>query len=247
MITLLTVFIPAYNEQENLERCVQAISFALEKSGTPFELLIVNDTSLDQTGSVAELLVQHDARVRVVHHSHNLGIGGGFCTAVENARGDWLILIPADLALDPTDLHLYLEAALQADVVVGLRSNRDDYSPFRKLVSWINIHLIQLLFGMKERQFQFISMYRVAVLREMQIEYWRSAFFLAEILIKAKGLGKRLVEVQIRYIPRRAGQASGVHGMTILYSVHDMFHFWLRWIRLGAEGASRKSTLHERT
>jgi hypothetical protein len=66
-------------------------------------------------------------------------------------------------------------------------------------------------------------------------------------LIKAKGLGKRLVEVQIRYIPRRAGQASGVHGMTILYSVHDMFHFWLRWIRLGAEGASRKSTLHERT
>jgi glycosyltransferase involved in cell wall biosynthesis len=236
MITLLTIFIPAYNEQENLEGCVRALIPPLEKSGAPFEILIVDDASRDQTGEVARRLAQEDSRVHVVHHTQNLGIGGGFCTAVEKARGDWLLLIPADLALDPADICLYIEAALQADVVVGLRSNRDDYSTFRKLVSWINIHLIRLLFGMKERQFQFISMYRVELLREMKIEYWHSAFFLAEVLIKAKALGKRLVEVEIHYIPRQAGHATGVRVGNIYRTVRDMLHFWLRWVRLGAKG-----------
>jgi glycosyltransferase involved in cell wall biosynthesis len=242
MIKLLTVFIPAYNEEANLEGCVYSLETVLEKLGTPFEILIVNDGSLDHTGAVAEGFAQQDPRVRVVHHPHNLGIGGGFCTAVEKALGDWLLLIPADLAMDPDDLHLYLGAALQADVVVGLRSNRDDYSFFRKLVSWLNIHMIQFLFGMKEHQFQYISMYRLVVLREMKIEYWRSAFFLAEVLIKAKALGYRLVEVEIRYIPRHAGRATGVHGAAIYHTVRDMLNFWLRWNLLGAKDTARGNT-----
>jgi glycosyltransferase involved in cell wall biosynthesis len=240
VITLLSVFIPAYNEQDNLEACVSTLIPTLEKNGVPFEILIVNDASLDQTGEVAERIARQDARVRVVHHTQNLGIGGGFCTAVEKAQGDWLLLIPADLALDPADIHLYIEAAMEADVVVGLRSNRDDYSFFRKLVSWVNIQLIRLLFGMKLRQFQFISLYRLAVLRQMKIKYWHSAFFLAEVLIKAKALGKHLVEVKIRYLPRQAGRASGVRGGIILYTIWDMLHFWLRWIRVGAEGVVRE-------
>jgi glycosyltransferase involved in cell wall biosynthesis len=239
MIKLLTVFIPAYNEEENLEHCVHTLEHVLEKLGTPFEILIINDASLDQTGALAEGFAQQDPRVRVVHHSRNLGIGGGFCSAVENALGDWLLLVPADLAMDPDDLHLYLETASRADVVVGLRSNLDDYSFFRKLVSWFNIHMIRLLFGMKEHQFQYISMYRLFVLREMKIEYWRSAFFLAEVLIKARALGYRLVEVKIRYIPRRAGKATGVHGAAIYYAVRDMLHFWLRWNLLGAKDTAR--------
>jgi glycosyltransferase involved in cell wall biosynthesis len=239
MITLLSVFIPVFNEAENLEGCVSAVKAALEKNAVPFEILIVDDASFDRTAEIAEDIALGDERVRVMHHSQNLGIGGGFCTAIEHASGDWLLLIPADIAMDLDDLHLYLEAAVQADVVVGLRSNRDDYSFFRKLVSWVNIHLIKLLFGMKEHQFQFISMYRLAMLHRMQIEYADSAFFLAEVLIKARVMGMRLVEVEIRYIPRRAGRASGVSEKAILHTLRDMFHFWLRWVRYGARGIIR--------
>lgn len=235
MINLLTIFIPAYNEEGNLESCVGAVMRAVENTGTAYEVLIIDDASVDQTGALAERLTLQDDRIRVIHHPHNLGMGGGFCTAVENARGDWMLLIPADIAMDLGDLHLYIEAAAQADIVVGLRLNRDDYSPFRKLVSWINIRLIQLLFGMKERQFQFISLYRMQVLRGMKIEYVHSAFFLAEVLIKAKVLGKRLVEVEVRYIPRRAGRATGVNMAAIFCTMRDMFHFWLRWVRYGTD------------
>lgn len=228
MINLLTIFIPAYNEEGNLETCVRDVMEAVESTNTPFEILIVDDASTDHTGELAERLRAQDDRISVIHHAQNRGIGGGFCTAIENSRGDWMLLIPADIAMDLDDLHLYIEAAAKADIVVGLRSNRDDYSLFRKLVSWVNIHLIQVLFGMKERQFQFICMYRTNVLRGMQVEYVHSAFFLAEVLIKAKAMGMRLVEVEIRYTPRKTGRATGVSRTAIFRTVRDMFHFWLR-------------------
>jgi glycosyltransferase involved in cell wall biosynthesis len=234
----LTVFIPAYNEEANLENCVQVVLAKLEALGVSAEALIVDDGSRDGTAALADRLAQQSEKVRVVHHPENRGIGGAFVTAAAQARGEWLILIPADLALEPDELRRYLQAAAGADVVVGLRSDRADYTWLRRLVSWTNIFLVQRLFGMKERQFQYISMYRMEVLRQIQakyggadrpgIRYWRSAFFLAEVLIKARRLGYRLVEVEdVRYVPRQAGRATGAHPRLVLRTLHDLLHFWL--------------------
>jgi hypothetical protein len=156
-----------------------------------------------------------------------------------------MILIPADLALEPQELRRYIQAAPQADVVVGLRSNRCDYTLPRRVISWTNIHLIQALFGMRERQFQYISMYRLEVLRQIEIEYWRSAFFLAEILIKAKALGSRLVEVEILYTPRLAGRATGAKMILVVRTVWDIFRFWLRWARVGKAAARHKTSAED--
>lgn len=239
----LTVFIPAYNEMANLESCVQVLQAKLAELGVAAEVLIVDDGSRDGTGALAEELAGREQNLRVIHHAENRGIGAAFITAAAAARGEWLILIPADLALNPHDLRFYLEAAPRADVVVGLRSDRSDYTWPRRLVSWANILLVQRLFGMKERQFQYISMYRMAVLRQIKstygshpnggkaeqgIEYWRSAFFLAEILIKARRLGYRLVEVEVRYTPRRAGRATGANPKLVLATLRDLLQFWLR-------------------
>jgi hypothetical protein len=109
-----------------------------------------------------------------------------------------------------------------------VRSDRSDYTFIRRLISWVNIRLIQLLFGMEQRQFQYISMYRTAVLRQMEVEYWRSAFFHAEILIKAKRLGYRLVEADIHYVPRVSGRAAGAKVGLIVRTVRDILRFWLR-------------------
>ncbi len=233
MKPFLTVFIPAYNEEECLRQSVEAVLSEMDKLGVKVEILVVDDASRDHTGQVADELSTHIPCVRAIHHPKNLGIGGAFLTACENARGEWLILVPADLALDPCELERYIQAAPQADVVVGLRSNRSDYTLARHIISWTNIHLIQVLFNMKERQFQYISMYRLEVLRRMRIEYWRSAFFLAEILIKAKALDFRLVQVEILYTPRLTGRATGAKMVLVVRTVLDIFHFWLRWMILG--------------
>jgi glycosyltransferase involved in cell wall biosynthesis len=227
----LSVVIPAYNEEKNLPETVARLSARLARTVPTFELLVVDDGSADRTASIAEELAAADPRVRVFHHPHNQGIGAGFLTGVRSARGEWFLLIPADLALEPEELSKYFEASTTADVVVGLRSDRSDYTPFRRLVSWANVRLIRLLFGMRERQFQYISLYRTRVLKEMTIEFTGSAFFLAEILIKARRSGYRLTEVSIRYVPRRAGTATGARAPLIARTLRDMFVFWCRGAR----------------
>ena len=239
----LTVFIPAYNEESNLPNCVRTILAKMAELSVTVEILVIDDGSRDGTFAVANLLAAQDQRVRVVRHVRNLGVGGAFLTAVQHARGEFLILIPADLAIHPDELAKYLEAAPGADIVVGLRSDRSDYTLARRIVSWSNIHLIQLLFGMKERQFQYICLYRMAVFQQVHVEFWRSAFFHAEILIKAKTLGFRLVEVDIRYAPRLTGRATGAKFLLILKTVQDILLFWLRWISRGKMRACRYNSV----
>jgi glycosyltransferase involved in cell wall biosynthesis len=229
MSPFLTVFIPAYNEESNLAHCVQAVLSKVNELGIAAEILIVNDGSRDGSAEVAEALATRFGQVRVIHHPQNRGMGWAFITAQAHAQGEWFILIPADLAIHPDDLQRYFEVAPQADIVVGLCTARSDYTPFRRLVSWANITLIRTLFGMKLRQFQYISLYRMDVLGAIRIEYWRSAFFLAEILIKARDQGRKLVEVEVRYLPRSRGRPSGARPGLIIRTVKDMFHFWLRW------------------
>ncbi len=226
----LTVFIPAYNEEDNLVHCLETLISKMDELGILVEFLIVNDGSTDHTGLLANTLGQKHSCVRAFHHPSNRGIGAAFLTALAEAQGTWLILIPADLALHPDELHHYIDAAPRADIVVGLRTERSDYTILRHFVSWVNIHLIQTLFRMELGQFQYISMYRLDVLREIKIEYWRSAFFLAEILIKARDKGFRLVEVEIHYAPRLTGKPTGAKALLIILTVTDIFHFWLQWL-----------------
>lgn len=226
--TLLTILIPAYNEEANLSRTVHLLIDQIGITGWDFEIVIVNDCSRDRTGEIAESLSKESGCVRAVHHPSNRGIGGGFVSGVSVARGDWMILIPADLALAPSEIKRYLDASKEADVVVGVSSARVDYSPVRQVISWLNIRLIQVLFGMTQRQFNYISLYRLDALRQITIEYWQSAFFFAEILIKLKRRGMRLVEQEVEYAPRFGGASTGANWKLILKTGWDMMKFRLR-------------------
>lgn len=168
--------------------------------------------------------------VRVVHHPLNLNIGGAFMTGVREARGEWMILIPADLAMDLDELRLYLAAAEHADVVVGVCPERSDYARLRRVISWLNVWTIRTLFGMPLRQFNYISMYRTALLRRMPIRYWHSAFFFAEVLIRARDMGARLVEVETSYVPRATGEATGANWRLIRRTARDVMDYRLRRI-----------------
>lgn len=231
MTPFLTIFIPAYNEAGNLSHCVQAVLAEMGSLGVSVEIIIVDDGSRDATPTLADWLAAQDDRLRALHHPVNLGIGAAFKTALQHASGEWFILIPADLAIEPSELRRYIAAAPQADVLVGLRSDLSDYNLLRKIVHHANIFLIRRLFNMPLRQFQYISMYRTECLRSIEIEYWRSAFFLAEILIKARDMGCRLVEVEVLYAPRIAGRATGAKLKLIFITVRDLLRFWLRWLR----------------
>ena len=224
----VTVVIPAYNEEETLAPTVEAIAGKLRELGKSYEMLVVDDGSTDGTADVARRLGEADGAVRLIQHERNRGPGSGVVTGIEHAAGEAVMFIPADLAMDLGDLHKYFDAAEEADVVVGLRSDRRDYSGFRKLVSVVNIGLLRLLFGMRLRQFNYIHLYKRHIFEHITIEM-RSVFMTAEVLIKARDLGYRLTEVEIGYVARTAGEASCGRPRVIARAVWDLARFWVRW------------------
>jgi len=235
----VTIVIPAYNEEASLPPTVSAVAAKLRELGKRYELLIVDDGSTDGTATVARELAAQDPGVRLVSHERNRGPGSGVVTGIAEAAGEAVMFIPADLAMDLADLHKYFEAAdAGADVVVGLRSDRRDYSAFRKLVSVVNIALVRLLFGMRLRQFNYIHLYKRRIFAEMEIES-RGVFMAAEVLIKARDQGCRLVEVEVGYVPRQTGQASCGRPGVIAKAVWELVRFWVRWVWRRLRGSGR--------
>lgn len=225
----LTVLIPSYNEEDNLPTTLPAVIAACEQQTRSFEILVVDDGSKDRTAELVEGFAREDPRVRLHKHPHNMGPGSGIKTGVDIARGDFIIFIPADIAMDLGQLHRYMaEARAGADIVVGIRSDRRDYTARRKLNSYAYIALIKTLYLMPQRQFNYIHLYRRAIFERVRIEY-TGVFITAEILIKARDLGYRLVEVDIEYVPRVAGEATCGKPVVINKTARELIHFWPRW------------------
>ncbi|MBI3070486.1 MAG: glycosyltransferase family 2 protein [Deltaproteobacteria bacterium] len=224
----LTILIPAFNEEVNLRTHLPSILEKAALYARDFEVLVVDDGSTDSTAAVVEGFQTRDGRIRLIRHPQNLGPGSGVKTGIREARGDWIIFIPADIAIDLDHLPRYIAAAEHADVVVGLRSDRRDYSLRRKFSSVVYIGLVKLLFAMPQRQFNYVHMYRRAIFEKFDVEYG-SVFITAEICIKARDAGFRLTEVEIGYVPREHGEAAGGKPKVIARATRDLFHYWWRW------------------
>lgn len=119
----LSVLLPVYNEERELEACLTRV-FA---SPVPFEIIVVDDCSTDATPQI--LARQTDPRLRVLRHERNSGKGGAVQTALAHATGDVVIIQDADTEYDPRDYQRLLEMyqqnaganSAQRYVVYGVR------------------------------------------------------------------------------------------------------------------------------
>src|SRR6185503_4666044 len=142
----LTIAMPAYNEEAILARNVVALAAALEALRLDWELVIVDDASRDRTPAIAAALARAYRRVRFYRHRRNRGVCGAMRSAIAVARGEWLMMVPADLAMDLTQIPRYLAASADADVVLGVCPVRSDYTAYRYFLSRTNVWLLRTLF-----------------------------------------------------------------------------------------------------
>jgi dolichol-phosphate mannosyltransferase len=122
--------LPTYNEKDNVEK----ISRQIIAVDPRIEILIVDDNSPDGTGAIADRLAAADPRIRVLHRAGKLGLGTAYLAGFRDglARGyDYLVEMDADFSHDPRFLPGMLEAAREADLVLGSR-----YVPGGGTVNW---------------------------------------------------------------------------------------------------------------
>ncbi len=206
---VLTVAIPAYNEQESLAETVEKSIAAAKRITAAYEILLVDDGSTDDTYRVIRRLSRSYSQVTAVRHTVNKGFSGAIRSCYRSARGDWVFLLPADGQVDPADIFLFWKYHNEADVVVGYRRHTPE-PMIRKVNSYLFHVGYRLLFGVKLREISTSILWKKAVLDRIEITAPdASAVIEPEVVYKAFKSGARFAQVGIPYYPRKAGQAKG--------------------------------------
>ncbi len=206
--------IPTYNEAANVEAIVAA---ALEQLPPARQLLVVDDSSPDGTGQIADRLAQDREDVAVLHRTAKRGLGPAYVAGFREALAGGAELIAhmdADFSHDPRDLPRLLEAAAGADLVLGSRyvdgGGITDWGPGRRAISrWGSAYARAALgVGIRDLTGGF-KVFRRRALEAIDLESLASLgyAFQVETTFRTIRAGFRVVEVPITFRDRRVGQS----------------------------------------
>jgi glycosyltransferase involved in cell wall biosynthesis len=223
----LSVILPAYNEEENIERAVTQAVEVLPKLATDFEVIVVNDGSVDGTAEIVQALVsEHHPQVRLLSHLSNRGCGAALRTGFAHARHDLVFYTDADNQFDISELRYFVPLMDDCDAVVGFRVYRYD-SVLRSMVSWVYNRLVRVLFRVKVRDVDCsFKLFRREVIDKITIE--SEDFFVdTELVAKARRWNFRVVEKGVRHYPRVAGETT-VQPSDVTRTLRTVLSMWRR-------------------
>lgn len=214
----LSIVVPAYNEAHSLATALKAMAAGVVTVGVPFEIMVVNDGSTDETGQIADALAEALPSTRVVHHGANQGFGGAVRTGIRNATYDLVLVSPVDSPPTGPEVQRFLTAAAHADIVIGYRETRPGYNAWMRVGSkWFH-RLVCWLFDLPFRDVNWIHLYRRAVVESLSLRQ-SGIVFLTEVLAKARRKGYLIAEIPSEMRPRRAGRATVSRPSVVLRSL----------------------------
>jgi glycosyltransferase involved in cell wall biosynthesis len=196
----ISVFLPAYNEEGNLERSVADIVWAAERVTGEYEILIVNDGSTDRTGELAE----------------RLG---------DEAKLDHFSFLAADGEIARDSVRDIFAAVGRADIVVPYHQNPRARQFHRRFLTWASTALVNRLFGLRMHYYQGPGIYPVALARSLP-KTAGGFYFLTQMLIHAIHAGSSYVEVGLTHVDRTHGRSKAVSIKNILKALRAIGQTW---------------------
>lgn len=242
---LVTIAMPAFDEAPNVRAVAHEALAALTANGHDGELLIVDDGSRDGTREIVDRLAREDARVRVVHHPANRGFSGAMTTALREARGEWVFLVPADGQIDMSDLARFLAARAQADIVVGVRAHRAERIG-RVLLSRAFHRIAKTIFPLPLDEFSSVFLFRRSLIDAMPIRSRpRAATFLPEVLFRADARHAHFTQLLVEPRPRMGGRAKGAQLSVAVFTLVELLRLapLVRWDELRATRARARPAI----
>lgn len=208
----LSVFFPMWNEQDYIERAIEAAREECEDlmgSGdiADYEIIIVDDASTDDTAAIAERIAKVDPRVVLVQHPENRKLGGAMKSGFAAATGDVVLYTDADLPFDMHDVHkaMRLLRYYDADVVSAYRFDRTGEGYVRTIYSFFYNMMVRLLFGVRMRDINFaFKLCRSRIFDHVSLKS-EGSFIDAELVVKAQKYGYSVIQFGVDYFPRTRG------------------------------------------
>ena len=214
-IDLISIVYPMWNEEEYIERALDAgrracLGLLHDGEINDYELIVVDDASTDATGEIADRLAAADQHVRVVHHARNRKLGGAIRTGFTAARGDVVLYTDADLPFDMSEVGkaVRLLCEYEVDMVCAYRFDRTGEGYTRFIYTFVYNLLIRVLFGVKARDINFaFKLVRRQVLDQLQLRS-EGSFIDAELVIRTSRSGFSMLQFGTDYFPRRRGAST---------------------------------------
>ncbi|HSJ18665.1 MAG TPA: polyprenol monophosphomannose synthase [Solirubrobacterales bacterium] len=208
------VVVPTYNEADTIEPLVEAIRVELRP---PRRVLVVDDSSPDGTGELADSLAERHDNVAVLHRGEKLGLGPAYLAGFRHALdggAELIVQMDADLSHDPAELTSLVAAARHADLVVGSRyvtgGRVADWGPGRRVISRWGSRYARAVLGMRVHDMTSgFKCWRRAALEGIELDSVRSQgyAFQVEMTYRAHAAGFTVVEVPITFRDRRVGES----------------------------------------
>lgn len=231
----ISLFFPAYYDEHNIGRVVADTLEVLGRVGVPFDITLIHDASPDGTGAACDRLAAEHPAVRVIHHEKNQGYGATLKEGFYQAEREWVFYSDGDYQYDLADLEKFWALTPYTDGVVGFRI-RKQYSPYRKFTSFCYNVVLRFLFDVQLRDVDCaFKLMRRGIFDDMDIES-RDAFIDAEVMIKARLLGCRVLEMGVHHYRRDAGVSTGAKPSVILRTLREIYTYWRKLVRSRSEG-----------
>lgn len=168
---MISIFVPSLNEAKNIRSTVDSIREAQGRAGgLPLEVIIVNDGSTDETGSVAEEIAKQVSFVRVIHNEQNLGLGRSLIKALAIAKYEKFLIVPGDNDISQDLLVAFFSSAGKADLIMSYFLNREIRGRRRNVISNIFASIYMITFGVFVQYINGPCVYPTARLREINLK-----------------------------------------------------------------------------
>ena len=223
----ISFIIPVFNEELNIKRVLTNLHEIL--SAHPHwnaEVIVIEDGSRDGTKQAILEALETYPKIQLILHERNMGYTQSLKDGIRKARGTFLMYVGADEEFDCSELPAFMEPLFsgEADVVLGVRWQRNAYKLFRFFLSVIYIFFLNYLFKLRINDYNWSQAWPKELLDRVELQS-KSLFVLPEIIIKAHDLKYRIKEVPSNHRGRQFGKSS-VNFRIMGRALSDALSFW---------------------
>lgn len=218
----LSVFMPFYNEEANIEKAVSSVRSCLESIPeiSQYEIIIIDDGSSDATKEIGKKLVLADAHVRLISHEVNIGYGGAIATGLKSARLEYVFFTDGDLQFDMEDLRKFIALLPEHEAIIGYREKRRD--PLARRVNALVWNVInRYSFGLRVKDINCaFKLFRRDLVHDLPL-ISKGAMISSEILVRLKRKGIVFTQIAVTHLPRLHGKQTGANIKVIVLALKE--------------------------
>lgn len=203
----VSFIIPTFNDETTIRAVIERATSVAQKHCDHYEIVVLNDASIDKTPAILKTLSQKNKNIRLLHHNKNKGYGASIKELYYAAKQPWLFSLPGDFQIDPAEIIKLFPAAQDADMVIGLREQRSD-AWTRQLQSKTYNQLLRLLLKLPIHDVNSVRLMKTSMLQRISLTS-TTAFVDAELVLKAHKEKWNIKEIPIIHKPRTGGVGTG--------------------------------------